>query len=72
MLYPTLSSLLDKTDSRYSLVLAVAKRARQLSEDSDESFTDYKLQCDKPVSLAVHEISEGSVDIVPYNETDGE
>lgn len=70
MLYPTLSSLLEKSDSRYSLVLAVAKRARQLSEDSDDSFTDYKQQCDKPVSLAVHEISEGSIDIVSYK--DGE
>ena len=72
MLYPTLSSLLEKSDSRYSLVLAVAKRARQLSDDSESSFTDYKEQCDKPVSLAVHEIAEGSVDIVSYKENDGE
>ena len=64
MLYPTLSSLLEKTDSRYSLVLAVAKRARELSDDIDTAFTDYKEKCDKAVSLAVHEIAEGSVEIL--------
>lgn len=30
MIYPTLSTLLDKVDSKYSLVVAVSKRARQL------------------------------------------
>ncbi len=71
MLYPTLASLLEKAKSRYSLVLAVAKRARQLSEDIDSTYTDYKSKCDKPVSLAVHEIAEGSIVIVPPEMTDG-
>ncbi len=64
MLYPTLSSLTEKTDSRYSLVLAVAKRARQLSDEKAEVYTDYKEVCDKPVSIAVHEIAEGTVEII--------
>lgn len=64
MLYPTMSSLVEKTTSRYSLVIAVAKRARQLSNNPDATFTNYKEICDKSVSLAVHEISEGSVEII--------
>lgn len=64
MLYPTVSSLAKKTTSRYSLVIAVAKRARMLSEENEEIYTDYKNVCDKPVSLAVHEIAEGKVEIV--------
>ncbi len=64
MLYPTVSSLAKKTTSRYSLVIAVAKRARMLSEENEEIYTDYKNICDKPVSLAVHEIAEGKVEIV--------
>ena len=64
MLYPTLASLTEKTDSRYSLVLAVAKRARQLSDENTEVYTDYKEVCDKPVSIAVHEIDEGTIEII--------
>jgi DNA-directed RNA polymerase subunit omega len=30
MIYPTLASLLEKVDSKYTLVVAVSKRARQL------------------------------------------
>ena len=35
MLRPTMSDLLKKTDSRYSLVIAVAKRARQLTDGAE-------------------------------------
>lgn len=64
MLYPTVQSLAEKTTSRYSLVIAVAKRARMLSEENEEVYTDYKDVCDKPVSIAVHEIAEGKVEII--------
>ena len=64
MLYPTMASLVEKTTSRYSLVIAVAKRARELSNDPDATYTNYKDVCDKTVSLAVHELSEGSVEII--------
>jgi len=64
MLYPTVSSLAEKTTSRYSLVIAVAKRARMLSDESEEKYTDYQYVCDKPVSVAVHEIAEGKIEII--------
>ena len=64
MLYPTLSSMVEKTKNRYSLVLAVAKRARQLSSEDEKVYTDYADVCDKPVSIAVHEIAEVTIDVI--------
>lgn len=61
MLYPTLASMIKKTKNRYSLVIAVAKRARQLSDENEKVYTDYASVCDKPVSIAVHEIAEGTI-----------
>ena len=64
MLRPTMSDLLKKTDSRYSLVIAVAKRARQLT-DGAEPLTE--ASSDKNVSVAINEIDQGKVDIFNYN-----
>lgn len=58
MIYPTLKELLEKVDSKYTLVVAVAKRARQLV-DGQPKLT--KATSTKPVTVAVHEIAEGKV-----------
>ena len=58
---PNINELLEKIDNRYQLVLAIAKRARQLA-DGDESLT--KIKEESRVSVAAHEISEGKVYIV--------
>ncbi len=58
MIYPAMEDLLDKMDSRYTLVIAAAKRARQLTAGS-ESRTDFL--SNKNVSLAIHEIYDGKV-----------
>jgi len=58
MIYPPINSLLDKVDSRYTLVVAVAKRARQLA-DGAKVLTDH--QSDKYVTLATHEIDENKI-----------
>lgn len=52
MIYPEIASLMKEFDSRYSLVVATSKRARQLSKSGD---------CDKAVTIAIKEISEGYV-----------
>ncbi len=52
MIYPEIASLMKEFDSRYSLVVATSKRARQLAKDGD---------CDKAVTIAIKEISEGYV-----------
>lgn len=53
MLYPEISKLMEGFDSRYSLVIATAKRARQLAVNNAAD--------DKPVSRAIQEIAAGKV-----------
>ncbi len=60
MLKPTLSDLVKKTDSSYSLVIAVAKRARQLTDGAEPLA---EASSDKAVSIAINEIDQGKVDI---------
>lgn len=48
-------------NSRYSIVLATAKRARQIiSGDTDEKVTASR----KPLSIAVEELNEGKIHII--------
>lgn len=49
-------------NSRYSIVLATAKRARQLINGSKTSVDP---KCNKPLSIAVQEVYEGKVKILP-------
>jgi DNA-directed RNA polymerase subunit omega len=61
MIEPGISSLLTKVDSRYTLVVAAAKRARQLCEGANP-LTD--VQSDKTVTVAIHEIDEDKITYV--------
>ncbi len=70
MLRPSYTDLLeilkDKVDddtllSRYTIVIAAAKRARQLV-DHAAPMTDH-IPVDKPVSIAVTELAEGKIRI---------
>lgn len=60
MLYPSVFTLIkgDKK-CRYSLVLAVAKKAREISDDADEKGEPLT---EKPVSLAIKSLEEGEFD----------
>jgi len=58
MIYPTLSSLLEKVDSKYTLVVAVSKRARQLV-DGQPKLT--KVDSNKPVTIAINEINDNKI-----------
>ncbi len=58
MIYPTLSSLLEKVDSKYTLVVAVAKRARQLV-DGQPKLTS--VESGKPVTIAINEIYDNKI-----------
>ena len=49
-------------NSRYSVVLATAKRARQIINGSEPLCE--KIPCSKPLSIAVEEVYEGKVKIV--------
>ncbi|HHY20183.1 MAG TPA: DNA-directed RNA polymerase subunit omega [Firmicutes bacterium] len=55
---PYLDDLEKIVPSRYSLVVGVAKRAREILENGEESPNE---EITKPVSLAMWEIMEGKV-----------
>ncbi|MBO4280983.1 MAG: DNA-directed RNA polymerase subunit omega [Lachnospiraceae bacterium] len=52
-------------NSRYSIVLATAKRARQIIKGSKPLVEP---KCSKPLSIAVQEVYEGKVKILPDEE----
>ncbi len=73
MLHPSYSDLMKVVNSevapgdapvvnsRYSIVMATAKRARQIIS-GDEPLVINK--CDKPLSLAVEELNQGKIKIL--------
>ncbi|MBW4828624.1 MAG: DNA-directed RNA polymerase subunit omega [Clostridiaceae bacterium] len=58
MLYPSINEITKKADSRYTLVMLAAKRARQLV-DGNEPYID--TDSTKPVSVAIEEIAEDKI-----------
>ena len=57
---PSIGELLDKINSRYTLVTVISKRARQLAMGSPK-LTNFN--SDSEVSVACHEVAEGKVTI---------
>ena len=55
-------------NSRYSIVMATAKRARQIV-DGDEPLIDVP-EGEKPLSIAVEELNQGKIRILSENEPD--
>lgn len=64
MLRPAITQLISKNDSCYSLVIGVAKRAREIA---DELCDENKILEEKPVKTAVEEFAAGKFKIVPCN-----
>ena len=60
LLYPSVNKLQEKTDSRYSLVILTAKRARDII-DGKPVLTDE--QSERPVSQAAKEVA---ADLITY------
>ena len=58
---PTVKELLEHARNRYELVIATAKRARQIS-NGDMVLTNVDEKT--PVTLAANEIAEGKVSIL--------
>ncbi len=80
MLRPSYSDLLEVLNkdadsenvigSRYTIVIAAAKRARQLVDGAEPMTTQTKV--DRSVSIAVHELWEGKIKIIQNNPTEKE
>ena len=64
MLYPSINKIRTKVDSRYTLVILAAKRARDIIEGMPK-LTEADVE--KPVSIADNEIAE---DLITYREND--
>jgi len=59
IVFGDLDRLMDKVDSKFTLVNVVTKRAKQLNNDAP-ALTD-KVNPNKPVSTAFHEVAEGKI-----------
>lgn len=57
---PTTAELLEKADSKFRLVIATAKRARQIA-DGEEKLTNVNEE--SPVTIAANEIAEDKIKI---------
>ncbi|MCL2437354.1 MAG: DNA-directed RNA polymerase subunit omega [Clostridiales bacterium] len=60
MLYPSINEIRKKADSRYTLVILAAKRARDIIEGKPTLIEE---DTERPVSIAAHEIIE---DLITY------
>lgn len=58
---PSVKELLEKVDSRYTLVIATSKRAREI-EGGAKVLTNVKEN--SAVTLAANEIAEGKVKVI--------
>ena len=61
MLKPAISSLIKNGESRYSLVIGTAKRAREISINADEEGIALT---EKSVTIAIREIYEGKIRLI--------
>ncbi len=61
MLKPSVNELTKNGASSYELVIAAAKRAREIADDAEANEI---MLTEKPVTLAIREIHKGEVKIV--------
>ena len=58
LIYPSIDSLMEKVDSKYSLVIIAAKRAREL-QDMEQTSEEARRR--KPVTQALEEVNAGII-----------
>lgn len=67
MLAPSDIEELKGDNSRYAVVVGVAKRARQIAEDAIEN---HEIIIEKPVSLAIKDFKDGDCSLIVSNNDD--
>ena len=65
LLYPSINELAEKADSKYTLAILTAKRARDIIEGKPILTEE---ECERPVSQAAKEIHQ---DLVTYTRPEG-
>lgn len=77
MLRPSYAELMDilnkegdgnNVKSRYTIVIAAAKRARQLIDGHEPIIDEESIKVDKAMSIAVEEMYQGKIEVVPEGE----
>jgi DNA-directed RNA polymerase subunit omega len=58
MISPSIVSLLNKVDNRYSLIVLTARRSRELIDGAKPLI---EMDSTKPVTIAINEIEEGKI-----------
>jgi len=58
LIYPSIDELMKKADSKYSLVVAASRRARELMETERKPVNG---RIKKPVTIALEEIDQGII-----------
>jgi DNA-directed RNA polymerase subunit omega len=61
MIFPSIGSLMERADSKYTLAVMAAKRARQLMEGAPKLSN---CSSQKSVTIAIHEIDENKVSYI--------
>ena len=69
MLYPSINELRKKANSRYTLVVLAAKRAREIVDGMPSFIENEDVAKKQPVSIAAEEIAE---DYITYSEGKGQ
>ena len=65
MLRPTDIEKLKGKNSRYAVVVGVAKRAREIAEEAEKGGA---ILTEKPVSLAISDIKDGDYRLIVHEE----
>ncbi|WP_094602704.1 DNA-directed RNA polymerase subunit omega [Sporomusa silvacetica DSM 10669] len=58
MINPSLDSLVKKVDSKYTLVVLAAKRAREIMDGQPPLI---ECKSNKPVTIALEEVAQGKI-----------
>lgn len=61
MRQPSIDELMKGLDSKYALVVAAAKRARQITDKAENKENSPQEEALKPVSVALEEIGLGKI-----------
>lgn len=69
MLRPTDIEQIKGKNSRYAVVVGVAKRAREIANEAEANGT---ILIEKSVSLAINDFTEGDYKIIPHVEHEAE
>lgn len=65
MLKPSADLIISPKQSRYSIVIAIAKRARQITAEAEEKG---EILVEKPVDLAVQDFMKHKYEIIEHDE----